>query len=400
VTRVAYLDPVGGLAGDMLLAALLDAGAPLEALHDAVAALGLRGVTVDVTRATSSGVAATHVDVHTTRGAGRPATDMRDVIAAAGLPESVRSRSIDTLDALTAAEAAVHGTDVAETVLHELGDDDTLVDVCGSFALLHALGVERVVSAPLPMGRGLVSSDHGPLPVPAPATFELLRGRPIVGVTTPGELVTPTGAAIAVTAADTFGELPEMTVDAVGVGAGTRVHEDRPNILRVVIGHATDRARPTLPEVVLIDANVDDLVPELVPDVIEACLAAGALDAWTAPIQMKKGRPALLLSVLGRPDDEARLAETVLRHSSSLGVRVRRHVRYELDRAIREVEVGGHTVRVKIGLLDGDVVNVAPEHDDCAAVAEATGRPVKQVWAEALSAATATIREVSDDLAR
>src|SRR5262249_54733450 len=174
-----------------------------------------------------------------------------------------------------------------------------------------------------------------------------------------------------------------------GTGMGTREHPDRPNLVRITIGDAVAEAHGDT-TVVLLQANVDDLVPELVPDVIEACMTAGAIDAWTVPIQMKKARPGVLLSVLGRPDLERTVAETLLTHYSTLGVRVQRLERYELDRAIREVEIDGHTIRVKIGLLEGRVVNVAPEHDDCATVAAATGRPVKQIWAEALAAATAT----------
>jgi uncharacterized protein (TIGR00299 family) protein len=400
VTRVAYLDPVGGLAGDMLLAALLNARAPRAALDDVVFALGLQDVRIVAGPATPSGVVATHVDVSTNRGRGRSAAEMRSIVERAGLRETVRSGSLEALDRLIEAETSVHGHDPSTLVLHELGDDDTLVDICGAFALLDALGVDRVVCGPLPMGRGVVDGDHGPLPAPAPATLALLQGVPVVGVATPGELVTPTGAAIAVTAADHFGELPAMTIEAVGVGAGTREHADRPNIVRVVIGEAAAEPDGDLTEIVILEANVDDLLPELVPDVIEACLAAGAIDAWAMPIQMKKGRSGLLLSVLGRPHDERGLAETLLRHSSTLGVRVRPLARYELDRAIREVRVEGRPVRVKIGLLRGEVVNVAPEHDDCAQVAAATGRPVKQIWAEALAAATATIPEGSDDLAR
>jgi uncharacterized protein (TIGR00299 family) protein len=399
VSRVAYLDPVGGLAGDMLLAALLDAGAPRDALDETVRALDLHDVRIDVERVAPSAVSALHLDVHTSGATGRSGAAMGSIVEGSALPDAVRRRSLAAIDRLLAAEAAVHQTDPATAVLHELGDDDTLVDVCGAFMLIHALAIDRVVCAPLPMGRGVVGSDHGPLPAPAPATFELLRGFPVVGVQTTGELVTPTGAAIAVTAAETFGELPPMTVRAVGVGAGTRTHEDRPNILRVVIGDAVAPSDGAT-DVVVLEANIDDLVPELVPDVLEACLAAGALDAWTAPIQMKKSRPGVLLSVLARRDDETTLAEIVLRHSSTLGVRVRRQHRYELDRAIREVRVSGHTVRVKIGLLRGEVVNVAPEHDDCAAVAAAVGRPVKQIWAEALTAAIATVEGASDELAR
>jgi uncharacterized protein (TIGR00299 family) protein len=396
VTRVAHLDPVGGLAGDMLLAALLDAGAPRGALDETVRALGLGGVVLDQRSVAPSGIVATHLGVRTSEGRRRPARAVRAIVETSALPDRIRSRSLEALDLLIAAEATVHGADPASVVLHELGGDDTLIDICGAFALFEALGIERVVCGALPMGRGTVQGDHGPLPLPAPATFALLQGVPVFGVPTPGELVTPTGAAIAVSAADMFGELPAMTIDAIGVGAGTRVHPDRPNILRVVLGDATGSASD-LPEVVVLEANVDDLVPELVPDVIEACLREGAIDAWTVAIQMKKGRPGFLLSVLGRPEDESRLAQTLLRHSSTLGVRVRRHARYELDRAIREVRVDGHSIRVKIGLLDGRVVNVAPEHDDCAAVASVTGRPVKQVWAEALAAATTSSLEVADE---
>jgi uncharacterized protein (TIGR00299 family) protein len=393
VTRVAYIDPIGGLAGDMLLAALLDAGAPGEALDGFVRALGLEGVQVEVSRPVLAGLASTHVDVRTEHGRGRTAEAMRALIAGSGLSERVCERSLDALDRLILAEAAVHGVGPSEVVLHELGGDDTLVDICGAFALLEALEIVQVVCAPIPLGRGVGEMDHGPMPLPAPATMALLAGVPVVGVETPGELVTPTGAAIVVTAADAFGEFPAMTIRTTGTGSGLREHPDRPNVVRVTIGETVDRSAGR-GEVVLLQANIDDLVPELVPDVLEACVAAGAIDVWTAPIQMKKARPGVLLSVLGRPDDERALAETLLRHSSTLGVRVQRLERYELDRAIREVHVGGHPVRVKIGLLDGRVVNVAPEHDDCAAVASATDRPVKQIWAEAMSAATTATEEL------
>jgi pyridinium-3,5-bisthiocarboxylic acid mononucleotide nickel chelatase len=399
VTRIAFVDPVGGLAGDMFLAALLDAGAPRGALDDTVRALELRDIRIDVDRRERSGLVATRVDVSTAAGGGRAAPSMRTLIEEASLPDRVRTRSIEAFDRLVAAEAEVHGARPDEVVLHELGTDDTLVDICGTFALLDALGIERLVCAPVPLGRGVGASDHGPLPMPGPATLHLLIGVPVYGVSTPGELVTPTGAAIA-TAADDFGELPPMTVRAVGVGAGSREHADRPNILRLTIGDATTFGEASPDEVVVLQTNVDDLVPELVPDVLGACLAAGALDAWTTPIQMKKGRPGVQLSVLGRPVDERVLAETILRHSSTLGVRVQRLARYELDRTAREVRIEGQTIRIKIGLLNGAVVNLMPEHDDCATAAAATGRPVKQIWAEALAMAAAGSHEELDDLAR
>jgi len=389
VTRIAHVDPVGGLAGDMLLAALLDAGAPTQALDDTIAALGLEGVAIDVSRPVRGGLRSTHVEVRTNTGSGRAATEMLALVVASRLAPRVRTDALAALDRLVAAEAAVHGIDPSAVVLHELGDDDTLVDICGAFALLDALDIERLICAPIPLGRGIGEMDHGTMPLPAPATMALLTGVPVVGVETAGELVTPTGAAIVVTAADAWGELPAMVLRTTGTGVGSREHPDRPNLVRVTIGDAVTEPRGDT-TVVLLQANVDDLVPELVPDVLEACTAAGAIDAWTVPIHMKKGRPGVMLSVLGRPANERQLAETLLAHSSTLGVRVQRLERYELDRAIREVDIGGHSVRVKIGLLEGRVVNVAPEHDDCAAVAAVTGRPVKQIWAEALAAATQT----------
>jgi uncharacterized protein (DUF111 family) len=190
-----------------------------------------------------------------------------------------------------------------------------------------------------------------------------------------------------------------MTLEAVGTGAGTRDPAERPNVCRLLIGHL-DEITAHDDDVVQLEANVDDMVPELVPDVLAACMDAGALDAWAEPIHMKKGRPGLLLGVLARADDQRRLAETMLRHATTLGVRIRPVARVVADRAVREVSVGGHVVRVKLGVLRGEVINVAPEHDDCAAVAAATGRPVKQVWAEALAAAVAAAERDEDAVAR
>jgi uncharacterized protein (TIGR00299 family) protein len=224
------------------------------------------------------------------------------------------------------------------------------------------------------------------LPVPAPATLGLLRGAPLVGVDTQGELVTPTGAAIAATVVSAWGALPPLVLEEIGYGAGTKDLADRPNVVRVVIGEGEARDG----EVVLLETNLDDLLPELVPDAVERCFAAGALDVWTTAAQMKKGRPGIVLSALARPDRETEVATALLEETTALGVRVARLGRWELEREERVVELDGGSVRVKVGRLGGRVVNVAPEHDDCAALARATGRPVKSVWAAALSEATRT----------
>ena len=382
--RTAYLDCVGGLAGDMLLAALVDAGAELETLRSVPSALGIEGVRIEVERVERQGIGALHLRIDARADADhRDYAHIRDLVAGADLPEPARARSLQTFRRLAEVEGGIHGVPAEEVHFHELGSLDALVDVCGAFVLLDQLGIERVVSSPLPFARGLVTAGHGVLPLPAPATLGLLEGAALVGVDTEAELVTPTGAAIAATAVEEWGQLPPLTFERVGYGAGTRDLADRPNIVRVLLGTAAHRTTP----VVVLETNLDDLSPELVPDAIDRCFAAGALDVWTVPAQMKKGRPGFVLTALARTEFETAIARALLEETSALGVRVSRLERYELDREEREVEVEGRTVRVKLGILDGRVVNVAPEHDDCAAVAKATGRSVKSVWAEALARA-------------
>lgn len=308
---------------------------------------------------------------------------MRELVEAAELPPRARAQALGAFRRLAEAEAKIHGSDVDHVHFHELGGVDTLVDVCGAALLLEELGVERVLCSPLPYTRGLVEAAHGILPVPAPATVELLRGAIVHGVEGVKELVTPTGAALAAELAESFGPPPPLVLERVGYGAGTDDFPERPNLLRVLLGTAVAPAA----DVVLIETNLDDLLPELVPDAVERCFAAGALDVWTVAAQMKKGRPGIVLSALARPAAEQAVTAAILEETSALGVRVSRLARHELEREERTVEVAGETVRVKLGLLDGRVVNVAPEHDDCAAVAARCGRPVKSIWAEALARA-------------
>ncbi len=384
MTRLAYLDCVGGIAGDMLLAALLDAGGREETLREVPGRLGLGPVEIRVERVERHGVGALHVAV-VPPPSPPPRTwrAMRELVEAAELPPRARTRALGAFRRLAEAEAKIHGTDVDDVHFHELGGVDTLVDVCGAALLLEELGVERVICSPLPYTRGLVEAAHGVLPVPAPATVELLRGAIVHGVEGGKELVTPTGAALAAELAESFGPPPPLVLERAGYGAGTDDFPERPNLLRVLLGSAVAPAA----DVVLIETNLDDLLPELVPDAVERCFAAGALDVWTVPAQMKKGRPGIVLSALARPAAEQAVTAAILEETSALGVRVSRLQRHELEREERSVAVDGQPVRVKLGLLDGRVVNVAPEHDDCAAVAARSGRPVKSVWAEALARA-------------
>jgi uncharacterized protein (TIGR00299 family) protein len=385
LTRAGYLDCVGGLAGDMIVAALLDAGADrsrLEALPDE---LGIGPVEIAVRRVERQGTGALHVSFEAPGDAGhRDWQEIRRLLEGSSLPPLVRERSLAVFAGLAEAEARVHGVEPEQVHFHELGAIDTLMDVCGAVSLLHSLGVDELECSPLPMARGLVHAAHGLLPLPSPATAELLRGAQVYGVETEGELVTPTGAALAARLVTRWGALPPLTLERVGTGAGTRDFPHRPNVVRVFVGERPARAHG---EVVLLETNLDDLTPELVPDAFERCFAAGALDVWTVPAQMKKGRPGFVLSALARPGLERAVALAILEETTALGVRVSQLRRYELEREESTVEIEGGAVRVKIGRLDGRVVNVAPEHDDCATVARATGRSVKSVWAAALAAA-------------
>jgi uncharacterized protein (TIGR00299 family) protein len=368
----------------MLLAALLDAGGDLETLRGVPLALGIDGVEIDAARVERQGIGALHLSIEAPDDHDhRSYADIRDLVAGADLPERARARALEAFRRLAEVEGGVHGVPPEDVHFHELGSLDTLVDVCGAFVLLDELGVERVVSSPLPFARGLVEAAHGVLPLPAPATLGLLEGAELVGIDTAAELVTPTGAAIAATVVDAWGTLPPLTLERVGYGAGTKELADRPNVVRVVLGSQSRR----LSSVVLLETNLDDFTPELVPDAVARCFEAGALDVWTVPVQMKKGRPGFVLSALARPDAETAVADALLRETSALGVRVSRLERYELDREERVVRVEGAEVRIKVGALDGRIVNMAPEHDDCAAVAKASGRSVKSVWAEALARA-------------
>jgi uncharacterized protein (TIGR00299 family) protein len=379
VTRVLYVDCIGGVAGDMLLGALLDAGAQVD-----LSGLGVDGLTLELGKAERHGITATTVSIHGAPGQPhRHWSSIRAQIDAAGLPERPRARAQAAFERLAVAEGRIHGIEPEQVHFHEVGAVDAIGEVVGVALALESLAIDRVVCSPLPVGRGFVDAAHGRLPLPAPATMELLRGAPIHGVEIELELVTPTGAALVASLSDTFGAIPRMTLERSGYGAGSRDLKALPNVVRVLIG---SEARAT-GGVSLIEANLDDLLPELAPDAAAACFEAGALDVWTAPAQMKRGRPGFVMSALARPEAERAVAEALLRETSTLGVRIAHLDRIELERESFTIAVGGEPVRVKVGRLDGRIVNLAPEHADCERAARISGEPVKVVWARALAAA-------------
>ena len=388
MTRIAYIDCFAGASGDMLLGALIDAGWPLVDLQAVAGALGLAGVTIRAERVVKHGLSGTqvHIDVPDAQPLRHPA-DLKRLIGGAALPEAVRTQALSVIDALATVEARVHGIPVADVHFHEVGAVDTLIDVVGVIAGLHALGVTRVVAAPVPWSHGTIKIAHGEFPVPPPAVAALLEGVPVRGVDVAGELVTPTGAALLTGLAESFGLMPNMTVAGVAYGAGTRDWPDRPNMLRLVLGDDEGTQGVRAEMLTVLACNLDDMVAEWYGPLVEAAFQAGALDAWLTPVQMKKGRPAVVVEVLCRPADAPALRELVFRQTTTLGIREYSVTRWALPRASRTVHTPYGPVRVKTGQLPGGGEKFAPEHDDCAANAVEHGVSVREVWLAAVQAA-------------
>ena len=386
MTSTLYLDCVGGVAGDMLLSALIDAGAPLDAIRSR---LPVGDVGLDVRVVQRHGIAATALSVAAPpEHAHRRLSDIRRIVGSSSMPDRAKARAHQAFALLAQAEGRVHKIAPEEVTFHEVGALDAIVDICGVALALDELGVDEVVCSPLPLGYGTIRSAHGLLPLPAPATLEILRGADTYGVDVKGETVTPTGAALVASLSNRFGVMPAMTLSVIGTGAGNAEWTAVPNVVRALLGRPDRRVTEPGQAALILETNLDDMLPEWVPDVLAACLSAGAHDAWTTPATMKQGRPGLTLSALVSSANEREVARAILRHSTTLGVRVRRvEHRWALERRFGTVTVDGHDIAVKLGSLDGETVNVKPEHRDCVRVAESTGRSVKSVWAQALGAA-------------
>jgi uncharacterized protein (TIGR00299 family) protein len=388
----AYFDCFAGIAGDMVLGALLDAGASADRLREGLARLEIGPFELEIAAAQRGGIGATRVTVGAGAGATRRTwADVRGMLTAAALPQRVRSRALATFARLAEAEGRVHRVPPDEVHFHEVGAVDAMVDVVGAALLLDDLGVVEVWASPVATGSGQVRGEHGLLPVPAPAVLELLRGAPLHAGGVRAELTTPTGAAILAASAARFSDMPLLRVERVGYGAGTREHRELPNLLRVVLGERLEAGHGEGDGGLVLEANIDDMTPELAPWVVERLLAAGAADVWLTPVHMKKGRPGIVLSALCAPASDAAVREVLWRETSTLGVRGLPVRKWMLERRTVEVELEGGNARVKLGLDRGRVVNVAPEFADCARLAEQTAQPLKQVMARAQAAAIAAL---------
>lgn len=387
--RHAWIDASAGVAGDMLLGALLDAGARIEQVRAAVEAVAPGSIRISTSEVTRAGLRArkAHVEALVDSPPHRTWTSIRAMLTDAELPTPVRETATAVFARLAEAEGRVHGVAAGDVHFHEVGALDAVADVVGVCAALHDLGVNSVSCSPVAVGSGHVRGAHGRLPVPVPAVAELARGWQ-VSSGGPGELATPTGMALVRVLADVCEDLPPMTLDAVGVGAGGRDRPDRANVVRILIG-AGGPAGSGSEEAVLLEANLDDLDPRLWPGVLAGLLERGAGDAWLTPIVMKKGRPAHTLSVLCAPGQVARLRDYVFDNTSTLGVRESPRRKTPLDRFFVTVEVPGGAIPVKVGHRDGVIVQAIPEFDDVADLARRSGRPERVVLQEAVSAAAA-----------
>lgn len=377
--RIAYFDCFSGISGDMILGALIDAGASFDMLRKGLSCLNLEGYSIRTSTVLKKGIKATKLDViiESPDLPGRPLKDLRDIIKESSLNTAVKDKSLSIFERLARAEAAVHNCPVEDVHFHEIGHVDTIVDIVGSVYCLNLLGIDRVVSSPIDTGSGNVEISHGTVPVPAPVTAELLKGIPVYSSGIEKELTTPTGAAIITSVASSFQVLPEMRLSAVGYGAGGWELREKANVLRVFIGEHAQSFDTD--DVILLETNIDDMNPQIYEYLMEKLFQAGAVDVYLTPVVMKKSRPAHMLSILTRVEDQETIKRLVFEETTTLGIRISRISRSTLERKIREVETPYGKVRVKISSgLDG-VFNIVPEYEDCKRIAKETGIPLKDI---------------------
>ncbi len=437
--RIAYLECFSGMSGDMFLGALVDAGVSPRVLEETVAALGV-GARLEISRVVRSGISATKVDVwvdgekdlpreeylaqqekaarvpaqshhehgagehshshageHSRAGAPAPPThshehshgrgivEIRELIGKASISNSAKNTALAIFEALGAAEAKIHATPIESIHFHEVGAVDAIVDIVCAAVGAEAFGVDEIICSPLNVGGGTVKCAHGTFPVPAPATVELLKDAPVYSSGIQAELVTPTGAAIVKTLARRFASFPEMKIQKSGYGAGSRDFPGHPNVVRLTIGDAvsTLAAKTASDTVTVLEANLDDLNPQVFGYVMDRLLEEGALDVFGMPVQMKKNRPGTLLTVLCKPEDANKLTQLIFAETTTLGIRRRQEVRHTLARRWENVRTEWGEVRIKIASMNGTVTNYAPEYEDCRRIAAEHRVALKTVMQEA-----------------
>ncbi len=386
--RLLYLDCLSGISGDMTVGALCDLGVEPEKLRSELGKLSLGETRFDFERQTRQGISGTKFLVREPGHAhGRRWAEIRELIGGGALSDFVRQKSLAVFERVALAEAKIHGVPVETVGFHEVGAIDSIADIVGACIALEALGRPRVIVSPLREGRGWIDCAHGRFPLPAPATLEILRGVELELVDESWESITPTGAAIAREFAESFGPMPRMEIEKIGYGIGTRDLKERPNVLRAILGRAVESS-PNECEtdtIIEIETNLDDLSPEITGAVMERLLALGALDVTLTSVQMKKNRPGVQLSVLCEPALEAKIVHALLTETSAFGVRRSEKRRYKLERRFEKVQTAFGEITLKLGLLKGEIVQVAPEFESCRAASERTGQPLRLIFQAALA---------------
>jgi uncharacterized protein (TIGR00299 family) protein len=384
--KLAYFDCFSGISGDMTLGALVDAGCDLERLRAELRGLQVSGWELSADKVWKNGMAATYVKVKSAdQQKHRSLSAILEILEKSRLGPLVRERAAAIFQKLGEAEARVHDVPVEKIHFHEVGAVDAIVDIVGACIGFGALGIERFACSPLNVGGGTTKMAHGTLPVPAPATANLLRGMPTYSNGVQKELVTPTGAAIVATLCDAFGPQPAMSVSAIGYGAGTADLEGQPNVVRIMIGDAAEKSVPGFDEeIAVIEANLDDMNPQIYGYFLEKALVTGALDVYTTPVQMKKNRPGTLLSVLCKPQDTNSLMALIFAETTTFGARTYRAQRRTLPRESLSVSTSFGDVRIKLSRVNGRILHVAPEYEDCRKLAVENNVPLQRVIAEAL----------------
>ena len=389
--NIAYFDCFSGASGDMILGALLDAGLPLETLQAEIAKLGLDHYDLSVERVVKKGIGGSQAVVAVDEGHHhhhhRHLHHIEEIIGGSDLDERVKQQSIRIFKRLAEAEAKVHRTTVDKIHFHEVGAMDAIIDVVGAAAGFAALGIEEIHCSPLHVGSGTVDCAHGTLPVPAPATMELIQGVPIYSTGVTGELLTPTGAAILTTLASGFGPMPAMTVEKVGYGAGTS-EPAIPNLLRLCLGRASDEAGDyDAEQMAVIETSIDDMNPQIYEHLMERALEMGAMDIFLSPLQMKKNRPGTLVTIICTPDRVAEFSDFLIRETTTIGLRWRAENRIMAKRGFEGIDTEYGLVKLKIARKGKTMINLTPEYEDCKRLAREKNVPLKSVMAAAWASA-------------
>ena len=380
--KIAYFDCNSGASGDMLLASLLDAGLQLDELYQAIFSLGLeKQCRIKARKVLKNHISATQVIIEPSREQQIPRrlSDIKKIIQESSLPDEVKARSINVFQRLGNVEAKIHGCPVEEIHFHEVGAVDSIVDIVGVLMGLKILDIRGVFASSLPLGSGFVATEHGNLPLPAPATIELLKGVPVYDSGIRAEMVTPTAAALLTEVAEQFGGVPAMKIMGVGYGAGSRDLPDRPNIVRVIIGQRNDESNVESDLVGILETNVDDSSPEFLGYLMERLLEEGALDVAFFPAQMKKNRPGVQVQVIGLPHDTQRLSQIVFEETTTLGIRVRFEQRWVAIRETSALDSPWGKIKVKV-VKGQDRAVFVPEYEECRAIASKHNIPLKEVY--------------------